>query len=220
MGVLGSGFEDQIARRREQKKSESKLSEEEGTDENEDDHVVGDESTFRGRVYNFLHRQQSPVYKHYTFVYHSLIVGCALTFMLDSVIEVSQGWHTLLRCFQFFAFLFFALEYILAMYSAPENPKYRGHRGLLKYGLNFFRLVDLFSIFPYWVGLTAFPGNLPGLFLLLKILHFEKHSNAFTLFDDVLRENWDVLVVTGFSASLLWVLFSSILYFTGKLIHY
>lgn len=60
------------------------------------------------------------------------------------------------------------------------------------------------------------PGPIPGLFLLIKILHFEKHSKAFTTFDDVVRENMDILTVTIFSAILLWIFFASILYYTER----
>ena len=47
---------------------------------------------------------------------------------------------------------------------------------------------------------------------MLRLFRFEKYSQAFTTFDDVIRENLDILTVTGFSAFLVWVLFSSILY--------
>ena len=39
-----------------------------------------------------------------------------------------------------------------------------------------------------------------------------RYTEAFTIFDDVLRDNADVLVVTGFSALVMWVLFASLLY--------
>lgn len=52
--------------------------------------------------------------------------------------------------------------------------------------------------------------------LMLRLFRFEKYSQAFTTFDDVIRENLDILTVTGFSAFLVWVLFSSILYLTER----
>ena len=41
-------------------------------------------------------------------------------------------------------------------------------------------------------------------------------ATAFTSFDDVVVRNADVLAVTGFSALLVWVLFSAILYITER----
>ena len=102
------------------------------------------------------------------------------------------------------------------MWSAREDPKYQSPKGLFGYAKRFIRIVDFISIFPYWVGILTVSETGPGVFLLLKILHFEKHSKAFTTFDDVLRENMDVLAVTGFSAVLLWIFFASILYYTER----
>jgi len=220
VGVVASGFEDQIARRREDKKRESEansfVDKEEEVQEDEDDDVVGDASTLRGFLYNFLHNEDSVMAKRFMYTTNTLIFGCAIAFMFDTVAEISGGWHKFLSWFQFFSFLIFTMEYILRMYSSTEHPKHRGHGGCMRYALSFIQLVDLLSIFPYWVGIATVGGSGPGLFLLLKILHFEKHSKAFTTFDDVIRENIDVLAVTGFSAMLLWIFFSSILYFTER----
>ena len=57
------------------------------------------------------------------------------------------------------------------------------------------------------------PGSV---FLLFRLLRFEKYTKAFTSFDDVLRDNMDVLAMTGFSALLLWIFFGSLLYLTER----
>lgn len=153
VGVLASGFEDQIARRRELKRaSEAKnqIDEDKQDDAEDDDNVMGDESTLRGAVYNFLHHERSPSAKHFTLFTHVLIVGCAIAFMFDTVTDIQGGFHSLLRWFQFFSFLVFVVQYVLMLYSAGENPKYRGRAGLIKYATSFLRLVDICSIFPYW----------------------------------------------------------------------
>ena len=217
VGVLASGFEDQIARRREQKMSQTKVllaKDMQEEDEEGEEEVVGDESSTRGYLYNFLHRQHTTSARVFRTFNHILIVACSIAFMFDTV--ASGGWHTFLSWFQFFSFMVFTGDYILMLYSSAENPKHRGTRGRISYALKFLQMVDIISIFPYWVGLVTVSGRWPGIFLLLKILHFEKHSKAFTTFDDVIRENMDVLTVTGFSALLLWVFFASTLYYTER----
>ena len=90
---------------------------------------------------------------------------------------------------------------------------------------SFFALVDLLSILPYWCEFIATVGSGKSPFTstggastfirclrLLRLLKAEKYTEAFTIFDDVLRDNADVLVVTGFSALVMWVLFASLLY--------
>jgi len=49
-----------------------------------------------------------------------------------------------------------------------------------------------------------------------RLLRFEKFTKAFTIFDDVIHDNVDVLGVTAFSSVLLWILFSAILYYTER----
>ena len=217
VGVISSGFEDQITRQREKKQSqaESSIDLDEGDEHEEMNGIfVGHESTFRGTLYNFLHNQRTASAKHFELFLNMLIIGCCIAFMFDTVAD--GGWHTFLSWFQFLSFVVFALEYILRMYSASENPKYRG-RGLITYASSFLNIVDLVAIFPYWVCLLiSVSGPVPGFFLLFKILDFEKYTKAFTTFDDVLRENMGVLIVTGFSAVLLWIFFSSVLYFTER----
>ena len=218
VGVLASGFDDQIAKRREMRRT----MEGGGDDSREvmvevEDVVMGDPSTCRGRVYDFLHRRSSPSAKLFVVFTRVLIIGCAVAFVVDSVVD-SDGWiHAFLGLFQFFSFVVFAVEYSLRMYSAGENPKHGGVVGLGNYALEFLRIIDVLSIVPYFVGLVFFPGSSAhAFFLLLKVFHFEKLKDSFTTFDDIIRENVDVLSVTGFSAVLLWILFSSILYFTER----
>jgi len=50
----------------------------------------------------------------------------------------------------------------------------------------------------------------------LRLLRFENITKAFTIFDDVIRDNVDVLGVTAFSSVLLWILFSAILNYTER----
>ena len=62
VGVLASGFDDQIAKRREMRRTAEEGG---GYDSREvtvevEDVVMGDPSTCRGRVYDFLHRHSSP----------------------------------------------------------------------------------------------------------------------------------------------------------------
>ena len=212
VGVLASGFEDQIAKRREQKALES-------TTEDEvvvEDDIVGDESTLRGRLWNLFHSDRTPRAKLRKTLINSLIIGCAVSFIFDSVAEKNGWFHVLLSWFQFLSFVVFSVEYSLRMYSAGEDPRYRSTRGLGHFSLKFLQVIDVLSILPYWIGLVTISGPGPSLFLLLKIFHVGSTNKAFSTFGNVINEHKDVLAVTGFSAMLLWIFFASILYFTER----
>ena len=224
VGIFASGFEAQISRRRKEKETIVTVKEGGGEEEDETEwdivEVVGDVSTTRGTVYNFLHLQNTLSVKMFEMFMNVLIVFSSLTFML-STMALSAKWQLVLGWFQFVSVVVFTCEYLLFMYSAGENPKFRGGRGLFVYATDFYRAVDLISILPYWltflswlfVGGSLTPGSV---FLLFRVMRFEKYTKAFTSFDDVLRDNLDVLAMTGFSALLLWIFFSSLLYLTER----
>jgi len=94
-GIFGSGFEEQISKRREGNAAENShemtifQNGMEGIEENSGDdremiEIVGDESTFRGRMFNFIHLQTSGISKLFDIFINVLVVGTALTFMFDT----------------------------------------------------------------------------------------------------------------------------------------
>ena len=220
-GIFGSGFEREIAKRRQTMICiscvEGERSESSGFVEMQtvDYHVVGDSASLRGSLYNFLHLQTTTLSKLFEIFMNGFIVGTTIVFMLSTVTDNNTlaSWHGFFDMFQLFAVLVFTLEYILIMHSARENPKFCGRDGMIAYARDFFRAVDLLSILPYWIMLILSPFlpnehialfNFAEFCLILRLFRFEKYSQAFRTFDDVLRENLDVLTVTGFSAVLLW----------------
>ena len=106
--------------------------------------------------------------------------------------------------------------------------------GRMAYMKSFSALVDLVSFLPFWIGYSTtidgiltgairfiFPsapslGSTTQCLRLLRLLKFERYTKAFTTFDDIIRENIYVLAVTGFTAMIMWVFFSSVLYFTER----
>jgi hypothetical protein len=224
VGVLASGFEDQIARRRqerrqneaEQKAGAVEANEPIATENEGAEIIVGDVSTFRGRAYNFFHRQDSSSARYFASFVYVLIFGCALVFVIDSVADANGKLHQMLSWFQFLSGLVFAAEYCLLMFSVGVNPRYEGLGGLVNHALESSRIIDVLSILPYFTGLLITSGSAPTLFLLLKVLRFSMCYDAIATFGHILQENIDVLSVTGFSAVLLWIFFASILYYTER----
>lgn len=225
-GIFGSGFEDQIARRRKEKNAntESLYIEKGDGDDNDTDkgddleviEIVGDASTFRGTLYNFFHLQNGTWARVFEMFINVLIIGSSITFMFDTMFDIAadnditKSWHTFFRIFEIFTVLIFTVEYSLRLYSATEDPKFRGSNGIIRHAQRFLSVVDLLAILPFWIDMVFIASDnssfttLVAFLRLLRLLHFEKYMKAFTFFDDVIRENSDILSVTGFSAVLLW----------------
>ena len=220
-GIFASGFEEVLARRRKQKQSDivnENLSLSSASNEWEMVQVIGDESSMRGRIYNFLHLQNSPKARYFDTFIDALVIGTSLAFMFETTIDSSVAPKTqaFFDSFDLFTVIIFTLEYAFRLYSARENPV---DGGRFAYSRRFMSVVDFLSFAPYWIELVFFPtGNsyLVKWFRLFRILRFERYTKSFSTFDDVIRENLDVLCITGFSSILLWILFSSILYFTER----
>jgi hypothetical protein len=238
-GIIGNGFEDLLARRREIKQ-EGDMRHELGDKSTGDQGRSGDSAsdsttvivpnlrTFRGRLYAFMNARTSVggAFEKCIFV---LIFATTLSFMVETSYASSTSLILGLEYFELVAVIVFTFEYTARMFAVGEDPRYAGTRGRLRYACTFFALVDLASVLPYWIDLVSTTARGGDPFLntdasstfvrclrLLRILKAEKYTQAFTVFDDVILANSEVLVVTGFSALVMWILFSALMYFAER----
>ena len=222
-GIIGNGFEEEIDKRR-AVTDDSPIVERGGLTPG----FVASMETTAGRLYNFLHAETIPGAKGFDYFVNFLVVGTALTFMLDTLDDLPYSVRVLSDTFEFLAVLIFTGEYFLRVYCITEDPKFQGAGGRLEYLSCFLPVVDLLSVLPYWIEVSfsgkiitpyetqSLGGNLVKALRLLRILRFEKYTHAFTSFDDVISRNLDVLAVTAFTAVLFWVFFGAFLYFTER----
>mmetsp|Transcript_2717 Transcript_2717/g.5880 ORF Transcript_2717/g.5880 Transcript_2717/m.5880 type:complete len:1287 (+) Transcript_2717:156-4016(+) len=212
-GVVGNGFEEQVEKRAQLEDAEPIV--ERGL---RTPGFVGNSSTFKGGLYNLM--SGSVVFDWFI---NFLVIGSALTFAIDTIDELPNGYRTLATCFEWFTVVVFTLEYIFRLYSITADPMYPTAGSLLTYATSFTPLTDLISFLPFWIvlcstGSIAISGSLTWLKVLrlFRIFRFEKYTHAFTSFDDVMSRNFDVLSVTLYAALMLWVFFGALLYFTER----
>ena len=224
-GIIGNGFENEVDKRTQSGDDDAPIVERTLRTEG----FQGDESTTRGRLYNFLHAQTVPGATAFDYFINFLVIGTAITFMVDTLDVVPSSLRTILDIFEFLAVCTFTVEYSLRVYSCEEDPKFRGQGGIFDYVSSFLPVVDLLSVLPYWIEVlmtgriitgpdsgSTMGGNLVKALRLLRILRFEKYTHAFTSFDDVLSRHLDVLSVTAFTAILFWVFFGALLHFSER----
>jgi len=228
--IIGNGFEDIIYARHEKQLAENggEPLAQQVAGGRMTEGFAAPESNRRGRWYNFLFPMTSPGSKTVDNIINILIVGTALTFMIDTVSDLSSFVHIGMDVFEFLAVIVFTAEYAARWWTCKEDPKYAGVGGRIKWMFTFLSIVDLLTVVPYWLevistGTIVTPYGDTGTFAvlvkslrLLRILRFERYTRAFTTFDDVISENIDILAVTGFSAVILWIFLGAILYFTER----
>jgi hypothetical protein len=251
VGIIGNGFETEISKRRRRKNNNNNNNNNDGPIIERGVYTIGYiapttyNTTYRSKLYNFLFPMTSSVARIFdTYFINMLVIGTAITYMIDTIDILPEGYRIFQSYFELFAVLIFTMEYILKfiacvtidpMYNTNNsnpNPNPNGGYSLWSYVTGFLPMVDLLGFLPYWIVLFGFSGNgtsildisgpsdIGSTFVkalrLLRIFRFEKYTHAFTSFDDVFTRNYDVLSVTFFSSLLLWVLFSSILYITER----
>ena len=145
-------------------------------------HTAGSNDSVKRFVAAIFDRSQKPTPLSYAlnFFLFSLIILNVAAITLESIASVRNRWHAELIAFELISVCIFSIEYLLRIWSAPENGDLAGETGREKrkaYVLSFTGLIDLLAILPYLlqlVGLSADMRMLRVLRLarLLKISHY------------------------------------------------
>jgi len=112
----------------------------------------------------------------------------------------------LLYAFDILATLIFCVEYFFRICSA---------RAPFRYLLSGFGLVDgLSAVLP--AVSYVYPRPLFRAFTTLRVLKLERYIGAFGTFKSILYQSRSVLFVTGGAAAVLWVIFSTLMYYAER----
>lgn len=99
---------------------------------------------------------------------------------LESVASIRAGWAFELHVFELISVVFFSIEYVLRIWTAPDNEDLNGQSPLrkrLNYIFSFTGLIDLVAILPtllqfIWVGADLRLLRVMRLARLLKLSHY------------------------------------------------
>ena len=190
IGIIGSGFETEIAKRRTQNKNNAETT----TNEEEEDgrivergvYTTGHISSghgFRSAVYNFCFPMTTPCsYIFDTYVINTLVVGTALTFMIDTIDLLPTPYRIFQSYFEFGAAILFTIEYLFKLYGVMIDPMYTyssRSNSMLSYMTGFLPLVDVLAFLPYWIYIlggggtivdVSGPSNIGGTFVKVRNL--------------------------------------------------
>ena len=151
----------------------------------------------------------------------SLIFLNIIAIILESVKEINEEYARFFHQLEYFSVVIFSVEYVLRMWTAPENPKYQIPTwGRLKYGLSTMSLIDLFSILPYYLTmiLDFIPIDLRfiravRLFRLIRVLKIARYLKALNLIQAVLRERKEQIVLSVMFIIFLLIIISTVMFY-------
>lgn len=123
----------------------------------------------------------------------ALIVANVVAYTLQSVPWVRENYISDLTLFEIFSIAVFAVEYLLRLWTAPEDPVHATGGaivGRLRYALQPMMVVDFLAFGPSLLALFVPFVDLRILLLgrLLRLLKIARYSPALTTLGDVLRQ--------------------------------
>ena len=145
-----------------------------------------------------VERHDTPAGKAFDLVVQALILVSLVTFSLETLPNLSEGTHQLLRSIETVIVLLFTAEYLLRIAVADNK---------WSYALSFYGIIDLLSIAPFLLGLVLpwFGVDLRALrtlrlfrlFRLLKIARYSKAAERLTAAWRSVREEVMIFAVVA-----------------------
>lgn len=106
-----------------------------------------------------------------------VLILLSVSFILVETFPISAGWYRFIHVSEVVIAVFFAVEYVLRIWTAPmDDPDMRPDKARMKYIFSFMSLVDLLSIVPVFVANMPTATGIMKIFKLCKILRLVKAS--------------------------------------------
>jgi voltage-gated potassium channel len=146
-----------------------------------------------------------------------LIVINSAAVVLETVDELNETYGSLFRAIEMVSVAIFTAEYLLRLWVAPLDARYRKPlTGRLRYAATPLAVIDLLAILPAFLPLI-FPLDLRiirflRIFRLFRLFKMSRYVESLDTLDDVVKSKKEELIVTLAMISMLLVLASSLMY--------
>ncbi len=176
--------------------------------------------TVRRRLYELLEsiRDRDPAARIVSVLISFLILGNVVAVVAETHFEPNDARMRYFEIFEFVSILIFSLEYLLRLWTAVEDERYRHFFwGRLRYAVTFLAIVDLLAIAPFFLPFTNVlelrATRVLRLLRLLRIFKLGRYSYSMQLIGRVLRNKGRDLASALFILVVLLILASSLMYF-------
>eukprot|EP00978_Attheya_sp_CCMP212_P005123 scaffold11316_cov60-Attheya_sp.AAC.6 len=228
IGVLGSGFEEIVVESTDDTPDDEAATGTPNSDvlalSKDDENGLEEETHHRGNYiqrvcYQFVNGQGSKMAMNFEISIYVLILITVTVGIFQTVEGHENSFHQL----EWIAVTVFTIEYLLRTIGAPADPEFRSIGSnpvvaTVRYLFSFYSVVDLLAIVPFYLAVIM-PGSWVDdhdeylrMFRLLRLIKLDKYIPSITLIDDVIRLKRRSLLITGFAAGTMWIIFASLLY--------
>lgn len=166
------------------------------------------------KLYEAVDPSNNDLFDKFMFV---LIFLNTIALMLETVQSIHNKYGALLDGFEAFCVGVFIFEYVIRVWTCTNNEKYKSPiKGRLRYMMSPMAIIDMVSIFPVllpFVGTNVTMIRMLRAFRILRVIKLGRYSEKLQMFDDILYERKDELIL-----SLVIIIFSimassSLMYF-------
>jgi len=115
----------------------------------------------RDATYRIIFQAETPLGKSFDLVLILAILSSVTVVMLDSVPEIAERYHRLLRIAEWIFTILFTIEYSARLWCVASKKKY---------ALSFFGLIDLFAVIPTYLSVLIPGGEVLAVVRILRVL--------------------------------------------------
>lgn len=173
------------------------------------------EATLRSRVQQLLHGvdRESRLSLIVHLILASAIVINVISVIFDSVQELADHFFLLFTVIEVVCTLIFTVEYILRVWSAPDDPRFEGRWSRLRYMLTPMALIDLLAILPVLLwAFTTIDLRFIRIVRLLRLLKFTRYSTGLELMMLVFRQQMGIFAAASAALACLLVFSAGAIY--------
>ena len=146
-----------------------------------------------------------------------LILVNVIAVIAETVEELATAYQILFYWLEVFSVAVFTIEYLLRLWVAPLDPRFRGAvAGRVRYALTPMALVDLLAILPFYLpaalSLDLRMVRLLRLFRLFRLFKLVRYAESLHTLDDAIRAKKEELIISVMILLVLLLLSSSLMY--------
>jgi len=170
------------------------------------------DKSFRYKIYALVNETPTSGNLHHIFDMFIVtwVIVSVLAVIFESVHSISYHLHSEFIILDTIAVLIFSTEYLMRIYSAPEDPKYQAlFKGRLSFSCKPTSIVDFLAIAPFYLESLLhhlFDLRFLRVFRLMRLLKLARYSGATQSLFTVIKREWPVMKAAVFILLLLVML--------------
>ena len=145
-----------------------------------------------------------------------LILVNVVGFVLQTVKRIDQEYGRQLYWLEVISVLIFTVEYGCRVACCPEDSRYRGLKGRIRFVFTPMVLVDLLAILPFYMPFTGIDLRVIRIlrvFRIFRIFKFGRYYSSLNLIKNVFQDRKEELIMTSAMMFAMLLIASSLVYY-------